>query len=538
MDAYQFLQHVVGVQNVVVRQKLVDAGFGNLDEVYKKPLEWSGGVVKNIMSSRYGPPEHRHLDPHSIELLKKFVLYQKLRYLCGRTRTYANSTLARMNQVYEWFEQQEADPEDTVANFTDGCNKRLWIESIEQYLSIKKGQALVPLAYVIRRDPNRPEPAPEFGFPTMDHEIATRGRLSGHFWAADNRSVWLFLRKKCHGTTAWTVIVEFERRADGRSAFLALIGQYLGRDYQRNLLKAAVTTLENLRFDGRSKNWTFDRFIGKMRQCFVDMGPNNQLTEERKVMALQAAWQVPGLQHLDAMMQRDYSNDFNGAVTFLAEQLHGLKLKNGPIAQAAVGTVRTDDKDTQAENSKAGKTSVIASLKKEIKALKKEFHKGNKKSKDKPAKGKKPKTKYDPKDPGGYYTRKAWAEMSDAQKEEARKSRTAAGVPPGKRRGLGSLSTAHPVARAQVEPMAVDQDDDASTDSVKPLVQRLKTLRFSSDTKGGEVEDDRKKPAAPPQVLVSPKIKQIAITQRAATYAMKPRQRQQDKSNQDDPDDE
>ena len=44
--------------------------------------------------------------------------------------------------------------------------------------------------------------------------------------------------------------------------------------------------MDKLRFDNRSKNFTFDTFIDRMRECFIDMGPNDQMTETRKVSKL------------------------------------------------------------------------------------------------------------------------------------------------------------------------------------------------------------------------------------------------------------
>jgi hypothetical protein len=515
---FQFLQHTVGVDNGVVRQTLAQAGFNDLDFVYKQELKWSDGVCDGVLKSRVGPPEQRHISVNSILILKKFVLYQKIRYLSGRTRTYANSTLARMNAVYDWYSQLEKDPDDTVANFTDRCNKRLWLESIHQYLSSTKGAALVPLGYVLREQ-QRPVPVPNFGQPTYDEEVATRGRLDGHFWNADNRSVWLFLRQKCHGTTAWTVIVEFQRTNDGRAAYQALVGQYLGRDYQRSMLKRAVKMLDEMRFDGKSKNFPFDIFVGRVRQCFIDMGPDNQLSEERKVMALQAAWQVPNLQYLDAMMQRDYSNDFNGAVNFLAEQMSGLKLKNGPLARS-IDSAKTVPDEAPAD------PDLVSKLKRQVKSLEAKRKKGysNQKSDKKTAVSrKKPSAKYSSKDPSAYVSKDAWNKMSDEQKAAARASRSAAGIP---QRKVSSISVRRSPAVARM-PAPSDDDMDVDDDTVQISNVRQRTIRFADETvyNSDDEDGDKKMPAVvvPPQVLVAPRVKKLITTQRAATYANKPK---------------
>jgi len=417
-------------------------------------------------------------------------------------------------------------PEDSVANFTDGCNKKLWIESIQQYFALRKGQALVPLLYVIRLQEAVPAVDPGFGLPSFEEDIESRGRLDGQFWRADNRAVWLFLKSKCHGTTAWTTIVEHQRAANGRGAFLALVNQYLGRDVQRSLLKKAVTTLEKLTFDGRSRNWTFDKFVGSMRQCFVDMGEANQLSEERKVMALQSAWQVPGLGHLDAMMQQNYNDDFNGAVTFLGEQMANLKLKNG----AANRTVA------------AATTQPAADSKRKLKAMQRAQKRSGGKFRGKSDKDsharKKPNAKYNAKDPKAYVSKQAWSTMSEDEKATARRERAAAGIPQrdsksntaGGSRAIGSLTTVRTSAVASV-PTPMDIDEDART---------VARANLSIQPLSDDEDDARKMPppariipparVIPPQVLVAPRVQQLVTTQRVATYASKPSSQQPNKS--------
>ena len=54
---FQFLQNTVGVENAIVRQTLAQAGFNDLDFVYKQELKWSDGVCEGILRSRVGPPD-------------------------------------------------------------------------------------------------------------------------------------------------------------------------------------------------------------------------------------------------------------------------------------------------------------------------------------------------------------------------------------------------------------------------------------------------------------------------------------------------
>jgi hypothetical protein len=98
-------------------------------------------------------------------------------------------TVDSITEVYDWYNAQEEELSlDTVSTFSPTLNRRDWFESIQSYLAAKKGQAGVPLTYVILTtgviDPAAPDVG--FGAPTFDDDIARRGRRDGHFWRPDN----------------------------------------------------------------------------------------------------------------------------------------------------------------------------------------------------------------------------------------------------------------------------------------------------------------------------------------------------------------
>ena len=537
-----YLANTLLINPAGLRNRIINGGFRGTIAVACKDADFTQRVCNAITRSRTGNANTREVTQTTYEKLQQLALYLKLMYVTHRQIDLNLATLVQLQMVWDWHSLLPKDPpEDAVVKFTDGCNKREWLESIQQWLSQKIGAALVPLDYVIREQAV-PGVDPGLGAPSFEEDIRSRGRHNGHFWPRDNATVWTFLRSKCFGTTAWTIILEYGNRQDGRGAYLALVHQYLGRDVQRNLLKAAVTKLEHLRFDNKSRNWTFDRFVGTMRQCFVDMG-TNAYSEERKVMCLQSAWQVQGLGHLDAMVQQNYNANFNGAVTFLAEQLNGLKLKNGP-PNRGVASVQTKDKTN-------------AQLKRELKAVRAEMNgkgKGNKQASKVPNKKKKPNAKFDSKDPKAYVSKQAWAAMSEEEKKKARDSRAAAGIP---QRTVGAVRTVGAITTRRISAVARMPDVARAPDVVMEAVARapapmavpevamlaeaeamarhppemeiaelvdsddeVATVRMGSVTR--IADDDDRKPAArfvPPVLLRVPQVKKLVTTQREATYA-------------------
>jgi hypothetical protein len=146
-----------------------------------------------IKKSSTGNPASREVTLEHEESLVKTMLWAKLRYLTQRPLTYADATVDSITEVYDWYNAQEAElSTDTVSTFPPTLNRRDWFESIQSYLAAKKGQAGVPLTYVILTTGVIDPAAPDLGFgaPTFDDDLARRGRHDGHFWRPDNNIVW------------------------------------------------------------------------------------------------------------------------------------------------------------------------------------------------------------------------------------------------------------------------------------------------------------------------------------------------------------
>ena len=168
---------------------------------------------------------------------------------------------------------------------------------------------------------------------------------------------------------------------------------------------------------------------------------------------------------------------------------------------------------------------MVSKLKRQIKSLEAKRKKGysNAKSDKKTAVSrKKPSAKYSSKDPSAYVSKDAWNKMTDEQKAAARASRSAAGIP---QRKVSSIAVVRSPAVARM-PAPSDDDMDVDDDTVQISNVRQRTIRFADETVyNSDADGDKKMPAVvvPPQVLVAPRVKQLITTQRAATYANKPK---------------
>jgi hypothetical protein len=290
--------------------------------------------------------------------------------------------------------------------------------------------------------------------PHYDAELYNRGRHSGSFWRADNALIWQFVWKICHGTSAWNTISNFEAAKNGRGATLALIRQYMGSDVQQVLIRSAETFLENARFDGKSRNFTWDKFVGKMRQAFKDLGPEDQMSEQRMVTKLVRAFQMPELKHLDAMITGDPArkSNFESAVVFLSDQIAALKTKNTGSHPRSIGAMDSRD---------SNKSSKFNSHKKSQYTKHPRAKTGGKAG----GNDKKDAGVFNPRDPGKYVNSKNWDKLEPEQKVAARKARKAAGIPTREERKLSAFhTTGTSDSDTETETETAGNDTDSDSD--------------------------------------------------------------------------
>ena len=127
------------------------------------------------------------------------------------------------------------------------------------------------------------------------------------------------------------------------------------------------------------------------------------------------AFQVPGLEHLDAMITWDAvrRNDFEATVVFLSDQMASLKTKNTGTDARTLASMDSSDKDSKhSKHSSHKKTS--------YNKFKKSGGHGKKYSKEQLD---------DPK--LQHYPDHEWQPLSEAKKQYYRDARRAAGIPEG-----------------------------------------------------------------------------------------------------------
>jgi len=150
-------------------------------------------------------------------------------------------------------------------------------EHLQDYLRSKFGDAGVPLSYVIRQNAEVTQEARDKrvgpDYEDWNHYCITCTLLEGPHWGSDNNSRWQIISNLVRDGPGWDFVWKFERRGggDGCSAYAALYTQAYQHTEMRTLWMEAEEGLQNLRYSGPRKNFTWDQYVGKWSRYMNDL---------------------------------------------------------------------------------------------------------------------------------------------------------------------------------------------------------------------------------------------------------------------------
>ena len=198
-----------------------------------------------------------------------------------------------------------------------------WWESVKNYLKGQPGRAGKPLIYVVR---NR-QPPPQF-IDEIERE-AYQMPLNGDNYAADNNTVYRILKSLTLDTQAIAWVQPHDRSSDGRAAALALMDQYDGPAEELNRYNAAKQEIKEAEYRGNEAIYPFTKYAAMLQKAFTTMEQSNRAKPPRdQVEELLTGMKISTnnpyfTQYTNIKMQaqRDHSNDFAAAITFIASEI-------------------------------------------------------------------------------------------------------------------------------------------------------------------------------------------------------------------------
>jgi hypothetical protein len=108
-----------------------------------------------------------------------------------------------------------------------------------------------------------------------------------------------------------------------------LIALYLGSDVTELLMKEAESGRNSITFDGNNKNFPFDKYVGKLKQYFIDLN-GTDLPKACKIRKLMDSLNVTGLGNIYPIIKAspEYRNDFERTVVHVQDMLAALGTKH------------------------------------------------------------------------------------------------------------------------------------------------------------------------------------------------------------------
>ena len=220
------------------------------------------------------------------------------------------ATLARKEADHN-FEKIDIDIVDPGKCQTD-FGWDAWQIAFMNKLSATMGAAKVPLAYVVRAEIE----ARIYEFEDEDEERMYQMPLSGENFKRDNKLVYNMLKSACIKTDAWTWIQDFDKSANGRKAWLALVGHYDGTGELNKRLERAKEELNRLHYKDE-KSFPFERYVTKLKENFFILckDKDEALTGKQQVDVM-----MKGIRSTDASIvaaktdvYKDFRTDFSAA---------------------------------------------------------------------------------------------------------------------------------------------------------------------------------------------------------------------------------
>ena len=175
----------------------------------------------------------------------------------------------------------------------------------------------------------------------------------------------------------------------------------MGDDAKDALFQKAKTTLQKLHYNGRSKLFTFDKFVSAYRQACDDLGPDDQMSGKNKVTTFLKMIKIPDFQrHIRPHLTGPRKEDFERALTFIRQEL--MQWHEG----TSEDVTRNISDVTSVENHSSGKGQ--SKYRGKGKSRSKQAHKAKG--------GSGGATKFDPKNPGQYLQYRVYKALPADQK--------------------------------------------------------------------------------------------------------------------------
>ena len=100
----------------------------------------------------------------------------------------------------------------------------------------------------------------------------------------DNAKVYGIIKQLVLEGPGRSYILRYDATSDGHAAWFALINHFEGDGFRNRNVEEAYTTLEHLVYEGEKKGFSFEKFIERHMDCYLELARHNEpVLESKKV---------------------------------------------------------------------------------------------------------------------------------------------------------------------------------------------------------------------------------------------------------------
>ena len=150
--------------------------------------------------------------------------------------------------------------------------------SMLEYFSRIRGKNGIPLSYIVRNDEvNNFEDTYE----SRLDKLVTCTTLRGAKYKADNGTVFSLLIQHTDNTEGYSLVLQYERSRNGRSAWSSLLKHFEGSTFRERVAQEAATMLRTASYSGPRRNFTFSSYYDRHSQA------HTKLLQAKKPMTIE-----------------------------------------------------------------------------------------------------------------------------------------------------------------------------------------------------------------------------------------------------------
>ena len=200
--------------------------------------------------------------------------YQTVRRDITAANIQWNQVMSNIEIQWKALKDRKDEDDPDVPKITKALPIIKWTEAFQDFLNRVIGARMIPLAYVIRIDPQVPGPAPTLALNqphsikhgSVEGEIIARASHTHARFRDDNTVVYYHLEEATRGTSYAASIKPLQRGKDGSGAWKALTRQYTGKDKWEAEIKNQEQLLHTRIWKGQS-NFSLENFISQHRNA-------------------------------------------------------------------------------------------------------------------------------------------------------------------------------------------------------------------------------------------------------------------------------